>query len=125
MAKNERAFAIHAAPEVIWPILRAEIQEGIEGGRVSVEHEESPRRVAIWVQMGRGLAVRYDYRLSVQPEHTEVAVEVTATGLRHSISSIMSLGRSMTPYLVAVTQGLANLKDEAEREAARQRGSSG
>ena len=60
MAKNERAFAIHAAPEVIWPILRAEIQEGIEAGQVSVEHEESRRRIASWVRMGRGLTVRYD-----------------------------------------------------------------
>ncbi len=124
MAKNERAFAIHASPEIIWKVLLAEIYEGIEAGRAELEHQEAPRSISIFVRLGRGLSVRYEYRISVEPEHTEVAVEITPFGFRHAVANIMSFGRGSTPLMVAATQGLANLKDQAEREAARQRGSS-
>jgi hypothetical protein len=124
MAKNERAFGIHAPPEVIWRILSEEIQHGIDGGRARMVHQERPRSLAFSVRLGWGLSVRYAYRISVEVDHTEVAVEVTPFGFRHAIANIISFGRGSTPLMVATTQGLANLKDEAEREAARQRGNS-
>ncbi|HJN93674.1 MAG TPA: hypothetical protein QGF05_13245 [Dehalococcoidia bacterium] len=124
MSKNERAFAIQASPEVIWGVLTEEIEAGVDAGRARVEHQERPRSIAFVVQLGWGLSVRYQYRISTEVDHTEVAVEVTPFGFRHAIANIISFGRGSTPLMVAATQGLANLKDEAEREAARQRGGS-
>lgn len=124
MANYERAFGIHAPPEVIWRILIEEIQQGVDAGRARIDHQERPRSITFIVKLGWGLSVRYQYQISVEVEHTEVAVDVTPFGFRHAVANVMSFGRGSTPLMIAATQGLANLKDEAEREAARQRGSS-
>jgi len=117
MTKHERAFAIHAPPDAIWRLLTEEIRAGVEVGRAEITHQEQPRRIVVGVRLGWGLAVRYDYRLAVRPDHTEVAVEVAPHGIRHALANIVSFGRATTPYLLAVTQGLANLKEAAERNA--------
>lgn len=116
MPKHERAFAIQAPPDTIWRLLRAEIRSGVEAGRAEITHEEQPRQIVVGVRLGWGLGVRYDYRLAVRADHTEVAVEVAPHGFRHALANIVSLGRASTPYLLAVTQGLANLKEAAEGE---------
>ncbi|MEE9277126.1 MAG: hypothetical protein V3V06_01815 [Dehalococcoidia bacterium] len=116
MSKNERAFAINAPPDVIWRTLLDEVRAGVESGRAQVVHEEAPRGLVLDVRMGWGLGVRYDYRLSVQAAHTEVAVTVAPHGLRYALANIISFGRGSSPYMLAVTQGLANLKEVAEAQ---------
>ena len=117
MATHERAFAIHASPAIIWRMLLAEVEQGVVAGRAQIVHQEAPRRLDITVRLGWGLRVRYRYDIRRGPEHTEVAVDVTPFGLRHAFANIFALGRGTTPYLLATTQGLANLKIEAERAA--------
>ncbi len=121
--RNERAFAILAPPDRIWQALLEEVQLGVESGRVEIVHQEAPRTILLDVQIGWGLAVRYDYRLSHGPQHapeapvTEVAVAVTPYGFRHAVANIITFGRALTPHMLAVTQGLANLKQVVEADS--------
>ena len=119
MSTHERAFAIAAPPQLIWRTLRAEVQAGVQSGRATILHEEAPRRLDLDVHLGWGLRVRYTYQLTLRAQDTEVAVTVAPYGIRHALANILSLGRGATPYLLAVTQGLANLKTVAEAAAAR------
>lgn len=126
--RSERVFAMHAPPTVIWRHLRAEIAQGQTSDRVRIQHEEPPRQIVFWVRMGWGLEVRYDYRISEQPapapgtqrtsSYCEVSVEVSPVGIRHAFANVLALGRGSTPYLLAATQGLANLKETAEADPA-------
>ena len=43
-----------------------------------------------------------------------MAVGVYPYGIRFAIGNIMSLGRGRTSYMLAATQGLANLKSSVE-----------
>lgn len=121
--RNERAFAILAPPDRIWRTLLEEVQLGVESGRVEIVRQVAPRTILLDVRIGWGLAVRYDYRLSHGPEHapespvTEVAVAVTPYGFRHAMANIITFGRALTPHMLAVTQGLANLKQAVEADS--------
>ena len=126
--RSERVFAIHATPAVVWRHLRAEIADGQTSDRVRIQHEEPLRQIVFWVRMGWGLEVRYDYRINVEsapapgaqrtPPYCQVSVEVSPVGLRHAFTNVLALGRGTTPYLLAATQGLANLKETAEADPA-------
>ena len=126
--RSERVFAIHAPPTVVWRHLRTEIADGQTSDRVRIQHEEPPRQIVFWVRMGWGLEVRYDYRISVEPApapgaqpvgpYCEVSVEVSPVGIRNAFANVLALGRGTTPYLLAATQGLANLKQTAEADPA-------
>lgn len=123
--KNERVFAIGADPDRIWRLLLDEAQLGVESGRAEIVRQEAPRTLLLDVRMGPGLGVRYEYRLTPQPRRagqgdlrqTEVAVTVTPYGLRHALANVVTLGRALTPHMLGVTQGLANLKAAAEGPA--------
>ncbi len=117
MAKKERAFAIHAPPAVIWKTLMGEVEEGVRSGRAVIVHQEAPRRLVLEIRLGWGLAARYTYELSLAGAHTEVAGRVDAHGVRNRVARVITLGRSSTPYMLALTQGLANLKAAAEETA--------
>ena len=112
--KNERVFAINAPPDRIWRTLLKEVREGVESGTATILREEPPRVLELEVRLSRGLAVRYDYALAVNGPHTEVTVSVNPYGIRFAVANIFSLGRGVTPYMLAVTQGLANLKASVE-----------
>ena len=114
MSANARAFAIQAPSDTVWRLLRDEVQAGVETGQARILHEEAPRFLDLEVRMGRGLGVRYTYALHVRDAHTEVVATVAPFGLRYAVANIFALGRGATPYLLAVTQGLANLKAAAE-----------
>jgi hypothetical protein len=123
--KNERVFAISAEPDRIWRLLLDEVRLGVESGRAEIVRQEAPRALRLDVRMGPGLGVRYEYRLTPQPRRagdggrrqTEVAVTVAPYGLRHALANVVTLGRALTPHMLAVTQGLANLKAAAEGQA--------
>ncbi len=125
--KNERVFAIRADPDRIWRLLLDEAQLGVESGRAEIVRREARRSLLLDVRMGPGLAVRYEYRLTPMPRRaahgdrgeTEVAVRVSPYGLRHALANVVTLGRALTPHMLAVTQGLANLKAAAEGRAGR------
>lgn len=117
MSKNERVFEINAPPEIIWQTLLEEVNAGVESGLATIEHQESPRSLDLDVRMGWGRGVRYRYTLTVRAAHTEVAATVEPYGIRNALANIFMLGRGLTPYLLAVTQGLANLKLAAETKA--------
>ena len=123
MARNERAFAVQAPPPVIWRVLLDEVRSGVESGRAQIVRQEEPRRLVLDVFLSRGLGVRYVYEISEQRQHTEVSVQIAPFGLRHRFANILSFGRGDMPYLLAATQGLANLKLAAEEAA--QRGHAG
>ena len=114
---DDRAFAVQAPPEVIWRLLRQEAQEGVESGRARILHQEAPRRMVLTIQMGWGLQIEY-----VKEDHTEVSCRVRPHGLRHRMANLISFGRGTTPYQLALAQGLANLKQEAEKLAAKPSG---
>ena len=126
--RSERVFAIHAPPTVVWRHLRREIADGQTSDRVRIQHEEPPRQIVFWIRIGWGLEVRYDYRISVEPArarsvqptgpYCEVSVEVSPVGIRHAFANVLALGRGIAPYLLAATQGLANLKQAAEADPA-------
>ena len=115
---DERAFAVKAPPELIWRLLREEAQQGVDGGRAEILHPEAPRQMVLKVQMGWGLQVEYDYAIAIKAEHTEVSCRVRPHGVRHRMANLVSFGRGKSPYQLALTQGLANLKLEAEKAAA-------
>lgn len=121
--KNERAFAILAPPERIWRTLLREVHAGVEGGRAEIVRQNAPRGLVVNVRIGWGLGVRYDYRLRPTAQHTaeapetEVAVTVDPYGMRHALANLITLGRAMTPHMLAATQGLANLKQVVEGES--------
>ena len=121
---DDRAFAVQAPPEVIWRLLRQEAQEGVESGRARILRQEAPRRMVLTVQMGWGLQIEYEYGIAVKEDHTEVSCRVRPHGLRHRMANLISFGRGTTPYQLALTQGLANLKQEAEKVAAKLPGGS-
>lgn len=122
--KNERAFAIFAPPDRIWRTLIEEVRLGVESGRAQIVRQEAPRVLLLDVRLGWGLYVRYEYQLTPLAQATaqdragtEVAVTVAPFGLRHAIASIITFGRALTPHMLAVTQGLANLKETVETDA--------
>ena len=112
--KNQRVFAIEAPPSRIWRTLLKEVREGVESGTATILREDAPELLELEVRMSRGLVVRYRYALVVNGPHTEVAVTVNPYGLRFAVANIFSLGRGVTPYMLAVTQGLSNLKASVE-----------
>ncbi len=112
--KDERAFAIDAPRDRIWNALLKEVRDGVESGVATILREERPRLLELDVQVARGLGIRYCYTLTVDVSHTEVAVRVYPYGIRFAIGNIMSLGRGRTSYMLAATQGLANLKASVE-----------
>ncbi len=112
--KNERVFAIEAPPRRIWRTLLNEVRTGVESGTVTILREEPPELLELEVRISRGLAIRYRYALVRNGSNTEVAVTVNPYGLRFAVANIFSLGRGVTPYMLAVTQGLANLKASVE-----------
>lgn len=116
MATAEHLFEINAPPEVVWGALRGEAQMGVDAGHAAVLSEERPRRLELDVAMGAGLAVRYVYELRRAGGGVQVAVAITPRGLRWALSNIMMLGRGITPFSLAAAQGLANLKEQLERE---------
>lgn len=118
MPAAEHVFEIKADPDVIWRVLRAEVEEGIKAGHVVVHAEQLPARLELDVAMGWGLTVRYVYSLRRATGGAEVSVAITPRGFRWAFSNIMMLGRGITPFALAAGQGLANLKEtlEAERE---------
>ena len=120
--KHERVFAIAAPPNRIWRLLLDEVRQGVESGRAAIVRQEAPRALVLDVHLGRGLSVRYDYLLTPLPRRTgetdqpqtAVAVRVAPYGVRHALANVVTLGRAMTPHMLAATQGLANLKAAAE-----------
>ena len=120
--KHERVFAIAAPPHRIWRLLLDEVRQGVESGRAAIVRQEASRALVLDVRLGRGLGVRYDYLLTPLPRRagetdgpqTAVAVHVAPYGVRHALANVVTLGRAMTPHMLAVTQGLANLKAAAE-----------
>ncbi|PZC44707.1 MAG: hypothetical protein DK306_001713 [Chloroflexi bacterium] len=120
--KNERAFAIQSPQHEIWRLLLDEVHLGVDSGRAEIVRQEPPRTLVVDIRLGRGLSVRYDYQLTpLRPDvgqpnlpHTEVAVTVVPYGMRHALANIITFGRGLTPHMLAVTQGLANLKAAAE-----------
>ena len=116
MAGAEHAFEIEAPVEVIWRALRTEVQAGVDAGLAVLISAERPRRLELDVPVGWGLTVRYAYNLSRPGDNSVVIVEVTPRGIRWALSNIISLGRGITPFSLAVTQGLANLKETVESD---------
>lgn len=117
MTDNERAFEIHASPEIIWQTLLDEVNAAIDSGQATIEQQNPPRSLLLDVHMGWGRGVRYHYTLTGRASSTEVAVTVDPYGTRNALANIFSFGRGLTPYMLAVTQGLANLKEAAETKA--------
>ena len=97
----------------------------MESGRAEIIRQEAPRALLLDVRIGPGLGVRYEYSLTRLPRRaaqgdrgeTEVAVRVTPYGLRHALANVLTFGRALTPHMLGVTQGLANLKAAAEGRA--------
>ena len=114
MAGAEHAFEIEAPVEDIWRALRNEAQAGVDAGQAVLIAAERPRRLELDVPVGWGLTVRYAYKLSRAGDNSVVIVEVTPRGIRWALSNIITLGRGITPFSLAVTQGLANLKETVE-----------
>ena len=114
MAGAEHAFEIEAPVEDIWRALRNEAQAGVDAGQAVLIAAERPRRLELDVAVGWGLTVRYAYKLSRSGDNSVVIVEVTPRGMRWALSNIITLGRGITPFSLAVTQGLANLKETVE-----------
>ena len=123
MARSERVFSISASPDLVWRTLLTEVQPGADADRARILHEEPPRYLRLDVPFGWSHGVIYDYRLRPVAAGCEVAVEVAPYGIRFAIGNIFSLGRGLTPYMLAVTQGLANLKEECEQRVAEGGGS--
>ena len=114
--KRERAFAISASPQKIWRVLIKEVYSGVQLGRVTIIEERPYSFLELNVRLNKGLAVLYRYELIQSESYTEVSVTVEPYGIRYVLANIFSFGRGITPHMLAVTQGLANLKEVVEND---------
>ncbi len=117
MAAAEHAFEIQAPIEDIWRALLNEAQAGVDAGQAVLIAAERPRRLELDVLIGPGLTIRYAYKLQRAGDNSLVIVEITPRGIRWALSNILMLGRGITPFSLAVTQGLANLKETVEGDS--------
>ena len=117
--QNQATFAIQAPVEVIWRTLLAEVQTGVAAGRARIVRQEAPRYLEVEVALGWALGARYAYEIVVLPGSSEVTGRVQPYGLRHRLANLFALGRASRPYVTALGQGLANLKQAAESRGER------
>ena len=111
----ERAFAIHASPEVIFAALERDLREAAmhEGDTFAILRQDPPRSIDLRVTIA-GVACWLTYRLTPTPEHTEVAGVITPFGWRYTFFKFVTLGMRDQGFEVALVEGLANLKAEVE-----------
>jgi hypothetical protein len=110
----EKAFAIHAAPAVIFAALERDLAEAEQqGGSFEVVRRETPRRLELRVTIG-GFPCWLTYTLTPTEDYTEVAARVIPFGIKYTLFRIMTLGLHDGGLAVALVQGLTNLKEAVE-----------
>jgi hypothetical protein len=114
----EKAFAINAEPPAIWRALTSELA-GAEEGAYEVERSVPNELLALWVEVQSGVRALLTYRLVPQDGHTEVVATMEPQGVRYAVFRLLSFGRIDANYELSLAQGLANLKQAVEANAAR------
>jgi hypothetical protein len=109
----EKAFAIKAAPNVIWDALTADLERG-EPGAYEIERAVTGRELSLWVNLQRGVKALLTYELIPRDDHTEVVARMSPQGFRYAVFRIITFGRADTNYEMILVQGLANLKRAVE-----------
>ncbi len=123
----EKAFAIHATPAEVFAAIERDLDSAAEyeGRTFEVLRRDPPSRMDLRVTIG-GTPCRLTYRLTPQPDHTEVSATLIPGGWKHALFRIITFGMQRQGYEVALVESLANLKaaveepslpDEGERYA--------
>ena len=115
----EKAFAIRAAPEVIFAAIERDIASASahEGETFAVLHRDPPRTIELRVTIA-GMPCNLSYRLAPRDDgSTEVAAMVEPYGWRYTAFRIMTLGLRDQGFEVALVESLSNLKAEVESGA--------
>ncbi|HYM15737.1 MAG TPA: hypothetical protein VEZ14_09265 [Dehalococcoidia bacterium] len=110
----EKAFAIRAAPDVIYAAIERDLADAERtGGTFEVLRRDPPRAIELWVRVG-GVPCWLGYTLERKPEYTEVSARLIPSGLKYAAFRIMTLGLHDGGFAVALVQGLTNLKHAVE-----------
>jgi hypothetical protein len=115
----EKAFAINASPREIFAALERDLQGAAEhaGDTFEVLRREPDRALELRVTIG-GVPCWLAYRLEPKAGYTEVSAVLTPYGLKYTLFRIITLGLRDQGFSLALVQGLANLKEAVEGEAA-------
>jgi hypothetical protein len=111
----EKAFAIEAAPEVIWDALWADLGEGDES-LYTLTESNWPHGFTIRLDFG-GMPAELAYRIEPKDEYTEVSAMLTPLSKRYGIYWALTFGHIKRNYEVLLVNGLANLKEAVEGTA--------
>ena len=110
----EKAFAIEAEPAVIWEALWADLTSG-DGSVFTLEGSQWPSWLALQVRLS-SIPCRLTYRIKQQQDFCEVSALLEPTGLRYSLSLLLTFGHIRRNFEMLLVQGLANLKEAVEGE---------
>lgn len=113
----EKAFAINAPPADIWEKLTGELQVG-DDQQYRIQRAIPNELLELWVEFGGEVQAALTYRLIPRDDYTEVVATLSPMGFRSLLSRIVTLGRSDTNYEMMLVQGLSNLKQAVEGNAA-------
>ena len=111
----EKAFAIEAAPALIWDALWAELAAA-DPARFNVDRSHRPESLALDVNLG-GLPARITYRIVQREAFCEVSATLEPLSSRYFWLQLLTFGKLRIQYELALTQGLANLKASVEGAA--------
>lgn len=116
----EKAFAIHATPDLIFAALERDLAGAeFEGSDAfQVLSRDPPRTIALRVTIaGVPCWLTYTLTPSTQaPGVTEVAARLAPFGWRYTFFRIITFGLRDQGFAFALVQGLANLKAAVEDE---------
>jgi len=115
----EKAFAINASPREIYAALESDLQGAAEhaGDTFEVLRREPDRALELRVTIG-GVPCWLNYSLEPKDGYTEVSAVLTPYGLKYGLFRILTLGLRDQGFALTLVQGLANLKEAVEGEAA-------
>jgi hypothetical protein len=110
----EKAFAIRAAPDVIYAALERDLADAASaGGMFNVLRRDPQRSLELRVTMS-GVPCWLKYTLRPREDDTEVSATLIPSGLKYTFFRIISLGLHDGGFSVALVNGLSNLKAAVE-----------
>jgi hypothetical protein len=113
VAYIEKAFLVHAAPQVIYDRLQVDLGEG-EAAAYTLLESAPPRLLAIQLKLS-GIECRLTYVIKPLPGGgCEVSVSLDPLGAKYRLYQALTFGHLKTNFELMLAQGLLNLKQAVE-----------
>jgi hypothetical protein len=111
----EKAFAIQAAPDVIFAAIERDLAAAGEhaGDTFEVIRRDPPHSIEMRVTIGN-IPCWLTYALEPRDGYTEIVGRMTPFGWKNAVFRLMTFGMRDQGYEVALVEALANLKAEVE-----------